>query len=194
MRLHRKTGVSRTLIGPDGQLLFGSEWWAGSGFFEVRLPTGAEETAPFAWNRPAKELRWHDQTFEVTSPSGESFTATFSPHAIRYQFHGKPGIEYRASLQSFFDHTSDLVRAAKDQPELPATLAGFHWTYHQNPALSPVCAVLLTPREPATWSFRPASAAAYWTIHDGDEFVLLFASEKEIAGRAAAALAGKGRQ
>jgi hypothetical protein len=191
MRIHRKSGVSRTLIGPDGQLLFGKEWWGGSGFFEVRLPTGAEETAPVAWNHPARELRWRDQTLEVTATSGESFTATFGPHAIRYRFHGKTGVDYRASMQSFFHHTSGRVRSAKDQPNLPATLAGFHWTYHQNPALSPACAVLLTPREPATWSFSPASAAAYWTIRDGDQFLLLFASEKEIEWRTAAALGGK---
>src|SRR5262249_7083140 len=76
MRIHRKTGVSRTLIGPDGQLLFGGEWWAGSGYFEVRLPTGAEETAPIAWNHPARELRWNAKALEVTAASGESFTAT----------------------------------------------------------------------------------------------------------------------
>jgi hypothetical protein len=193
MRIHRKTGVSRTLIGPDGQLLSGGEWWAGSGFFEVRLPTGAEETAPFAWNHPARQLRWRDQTLEVSAPGGESFTATFGRHAIRYRFHGKTGIDYRASMQSFFHHTSGRVRGATDRPDLPATLAGFHWSYHQNPALSPACAVLLTPREPATWAFRPASAAAYWTIRDGDEFVLLFASEKDIEGQAAAALADQGK-
>ena len=96
MHIHRKFGVSRTLIDGQGQLLFGSEWWGGSGVFEVRLPGGAEETAPFAWNHAAKEIRWRGPTMEVVAPSGESFTATFGPHAIRYGFHGKPNVEYRA--------------------------------------------------------------------------------------------------
>ena len=109
MQIHRKFGVSRTLIDSHGQLLFGSEWWGGSGVFEVRLPTGAEETAPFAWNHAVKEIRWRGPTMEVTAPGGESFTATFGAHAIRYVFHGKPNVEYRAAIQSFFWHASGAL-------------------------------------------------------------------------------------
>ena len=162
MQIHRRFGTSRTLIDGHGQLLFGSEWWGGSGVFEVRLPTGAEETAPIAWNHAAKEIRWRGPTMEVTAPGGESFTATFGEHAIRYGFHGKPNVEYRASIQSFFWHASGRLRTAKDQPPvgLPPTLGNFHWTCIQNPDLSPDCVLLLTPRQPAEWSHRPANISA----------------------------------
>ncbi len=148
LHLHRKSGVSRTLIDGHGQLLFGSEWWGGSGVFEVRLPTGAEETAPFAWNHAAKEIRWRGPTMEVTAPSGESFTATFGEHAIRYVFHGKPNEKYRAAIQSFFWHASGRLRTAEDHPPagLPPALGNFRWTCIQNPDLSPECVLLLTPR------------------------------------------------
>jgi hypothetical protein len=182
IHIHRKSGLSRTLIDRHGQLLYGSEWWGGSGVFEVRLPTGAEETAPFAWNRPAKEIRWRDKTMEVTANSGESFTATFGENAIRYRFRGKPDVEYRAAIHSFFWHSSARLRTAKDPAAtgLPPTLGGFNWSYIQNPDLSPDCVVLLTQRQPAEWGFRPVLASPFWPLRNGDEFVLLFAPEKEI--------------
>jgi hypothetical protein len=182
IHIHRKFGVSRTLIDCHGQLLFGSEWWGGSGIFEVRLPTGAEETAPFAWNHAAKEIRWRGPTMEVAAPSGESFTATFGEHAIRYGFHGKPNVEYRAAIQSFFWHASGRLRTAKDQPlaGLPPTLGNFHWTCIQNPDLSPDCVLLLTPRQPADWSHRPANISAFWPLHDGERFILVFGPEEKL--------------
>lgn len=78
---------------------------------------------------------------EVTAPSGESFTATFGEHAVGYSFHGKPDIEYRASIQSFFWHATGRLRTAKDQPVngLPPKLGDFHWTCLQIPDLSPGC-------------------------------------------------------
>lgn len=190
MHIHRKFGVSRTLIDGHGQLLFGSEWWGGSGVFEVRLPTGAEETAPFAWNRAAKEIRWRGPTMEVTAPSGESFTATFGEHAIHYGFHGKPNVEYRAAIQSFFWHASGRLRTAKNQPPagLPPKLGNFHWTCIQNPDLSPDCVLLLTPRQPADWSHRPANISAFWPLRDGERFVLVFGPEEELRALAEEAI------
>jgi hypothetical protein len=182
MQIHRRFGTSRTLIDGHGQLLFGSEWWGGSGVFEVRLPTGAEETAPIAWNHAAKEIRWRGPTMEVTAAGGESFTATFGEHAIRYGFHGKPNVEYRASIQSFFWHASGRLRTAKDQPPvgLPPTLGNFHWTCIQNPDLSPDCVLLLTPRQPAEWSHRPANISAFWSLRDGETFLLVFGPEDKL--------------
>jgi hypothetical protein len=40
MQIHRKFGVSRTFIDGHGQLLFGSEWWGGSGVFERSIAHG----------------------------------------------------------------------------------------------------------------------------------------------------------
>jgi len=190
MQIHRKFGVARTLIDCHGQLLWGSEWWGGSGVFEVRLPTGAEETAPFAWSHPAKEIRWKGPTMEVTALGGESFTATFDEHAIRYEFHGKPDIEYRASIQSFFWHATGRLRTAKDQPlaGLPSTLGGFHWTCLQNPGLSPGCVLLLTPRQPAKWSHRPANISAFWPLRDGERFLLVFGTEDKLRSLAEEAI------
>jgi len=190
MEIHRKSGVSRTLIDGHGQLLFGSEWWAGSGFFEVRLPTGAEETAPFAWHRPAREIRWQGPRMEVTSGGGESFTAIFGDNAIRYEFHGKPGVEYRAAILSFFWHASGRLRTAKEDPPpgLPPALGGFHWTCLQNPGLSPDCVLLVTPRRPAEWSPRPANTGAYWTLRDGEQFLLVFGAEEKLGKLAEEAL------
>jgi hypothetical protein len=186
MQIHRKFGVSRTLIDGHGHLLFGSEWWGGSGFFEVRLPTGAEETAPFSWNHPAKEIRWQGPTMEVTAASGESFTATFSERAIRYEFHGKPNVEYRASIQSFFWHATGRLRTANDQPlaGFPPTLGDFHWTCLQNPGLSPECVLLVTPRQPAQWSHRPANVSAFWPLRDGERFCLVFGPEDRLGSLA----------
>jgi hypothetical protein len=182
MQIHRKFGVSRTLIDGHGQLLFGSEWWGGSGVFEVRLPTGAEETAPFAWNHAPREIRWRGPTMEVTAPGGESFTATFGEHAIRYGFRGKPDVEYRAAIQSFFWHSSGRVRTAQDHSPagLPPTLVDFHWTCLQNPGLSPDCLLLLTPRKPAEWSHRPANISASWNLRDGERFFLVFGPEERL--------------
>jgi hypothetical protein len=190
MQIHRKFGVSRTLIDGHGQLLWGSQWWGGSGVFEVRLPTGAEKTAPFAWSHPAKEIRWQGPTMEVTAPSGESFTATFGEHAIRYAFHGKPDIEYRASIQSFFWHATGRLRTAKDEPlaGLPSTFDDFHWTCLQNPGLSPGCVLLLTPRQPAEWSHRPANISAYWPLRDGEKFLLVFGTEDRLRSLAEEAI------
>jgi hypothetical protein len=192
MQIHRKFGVSRTLIDGHGQLLFGSEWWAGSGVFEVRLPTGAEETAPFAWKHAARDIRWRDRTMEVTAPGGESFTATFGEHAIRYSFRGKPDVDYRAAIQSFFFHSSGRVRTAQDQPPagLPPTLVGFHWACLQNPGLSPDCVLLLTPRKPAEWSHRPANISAFWTLRDGERFFLVFGPEEKLQSLAEEAVGG----
>jgi hypothetical protein len=186
MQIHRKFGVSRTLIDGHGQLLFGSEWWSGSGVFEVRLPTGAEETAPFAWNRAAREIRWRGPTMEVTAPGGESFTATFGEHAIRYGFRGKPGVQYRAAIQSFFWHSSGRVRTAHDHAPagLPPTLAGLRWTCLQNPDLSPECVLLLTPTKPAEWSHRPANISASWTLRDGERFFLVLGPEERLRSMA----------
>lgn len=182
MQIHRKFGVSRTLIDGHRQLLFGSEWWGGSGVFEVRMPTGAEETAPFAWNRAAREIQWRGPTMEVTAASGESFTATFGEHAIRYSFRGKPDVEYRAGIQSFFWHSSGRLRTAQDHSPagLPPTLVDFHWTVLQNPGLSPNCVLLLTPRKPAEWSHRPANVSAFWTLRDGERFFLVFGPEERL--------------
>jgi Heparinase II/III-like protein len=192
LQIHRKFGVSRTLIDGHGQLLFGSEWWGGSGVFEVRLPTGAEETAPFAWNHPAKEIRWRGPAMEVTAPNGESFTATFGEHAIRYGFHGKPNVDYRASIQSFFWHATGRLRTAKDPPPagLPLTLGNFHWTCIQNPGLSPDCVLLLTPRQPAEWSHRPANISAFWPLRDGERFFLVFGPEDKLPSLADEAVRG----
>jgi hypothetical protein len=191
VQIHRKFGVSRTLIDGHGQLLFGSEWWGGSGIFEVRLPTGAEDTAPFAWNRAAKEIRWHGPTMEVTAPSGESFTATFGKHAIRYDFHGKPDVEYRAGIQSFFWHSSGRVQTAPDHSPsgLPATLGDLHWAYLQNPSLSPDCVLILTPRKLAEWSHRPANISPFWTLRDGEKFFLVFGPEEKLRSLAEEAVA-----
>jgi hypothetical protein len=192
MQVHRKFGVSRTLIDGHGQLLFGSEWWGGSGVFEVRLPTGAEETAPFAWNRAAKEIRWRGPTMEVTAAGGESFTATFRDHAIRYGFRGKPDVEYRAAIQSIFWHSSGRVRTAKDHSPagLPPTVLDFHWTCLQNPGLSPDCVLLLTPKKPAEWSHRPANISADWTLRDGERFFLVFGPEERLRSLAEEAVRG----
>jgi hypothetical protein len=192
MQVHRKFGVSRTLIDGHGQLLFGSEWWGGSGVFEIRLPTGAEETAPFAWNRAAREIRWRGPTMEVTAPGGESFTATFGEHAIRYGFRGMPDVEYRAAIQSFFWHSSGRVRTAQDHSPagLPPTLLDFHWTCLQNPGLSPDCVLLLTPRKPAEWSHRPANISADWTLRDGERFFLVFGPEERLRSLAEEVVGG----
>jgi hypothetical protein len=192
IEIHRRSGVSRTLIDGHGQLLFGSEWWGGSGVFEVRLPTGAEETAPFAWNHPAREIRWRGPTMEVTAPSGESFAATFGKHAIRYGFHGKPNTEYRASIQSLFWHSSGQLRTAKDRPPagLPPMLGNFHWTCIQNPGLSPQCVLLLTPRQPAEWSHRPANISAFWPLRNGESFFLVFGPEDKLLPLAEEAVRG----
>jgi hypothetical protein len=192
IEIHRKSGVSRTLIDGHGQLLFGSEWWGGSGVFEVRLPTGAEETAPFAWNHAAKEIRWRGPLMEATAAGGESFTAAFGEHAIRYSFHGKPAVEYRASIQSFFWHASGRLRTAKDQlpAGLPPTLGNFHWSYMQNPGLSPQCVLLLTPRQPAEWSHRPANISAFWPLRDGEKFFLVFGAEDKLRALAEEAIRG----
>jgi hypothetical protein len=182
MQIHRKFGVSRTLIDGHGQLLFGSEWWSGSGVFELRLPSGAEETAPFAWNHAAREIRWRGPTMEVTAAGGESFTATFGEHAIRYHFRGKPTLEYRAAIQSFFWHSSGRVRTAPDHSPagLPRALANLHWSYLQNPGLSPDCVLLLTPRKPDEWSHRPANISPSWTLRDGESFLLVFGPEESL--------------
>jgi hypothetical protein len=192
MQIHRKFGVSRTLIDGHGQLLFGSEWWGGSGVFEVRFPTGAEETAPFAWNRAAREIRWRGPMMDVTAPGGESYTATFGEHAIRYAFRGKPDVEYRAAIQSFFWHSSGRVRTAQDHSPtgLPRTLVDLHWTYLQNPGLSPDCVLLLTPRKPAEWSHRPANISADWTLRNGETFFLVFGPEERLRSLAEEAVGG----
>jgi hypothetical protein len=192
MQIHRKFGVSRTLIDGHGQLLFGSEWWGGSGVFEVRLPTGAEDTAPFAWNRPAKEIRWRGPTMEVTATSGESLTARFGGQAISYGFRGKPNVDYRASIQSFFWHATGRLRTAMDHPPagLPLTLGNFHWTCIHNPGLSPECVLLLTPRQPADWSHRPANISAFWPLRDGERFFLVFGPENRLHSLAEDAVRG----
>jgi hypothetical protein len=119
---------------------------------------------------------------EVTAPGGESFTATFGEHAIRYRFCGKPDVEYRAAIQSFFWHSSGRVRTAQDHSlaELPPTLVDFHWTCLQNPGLSPDCVLHLTPRKPAAWSHRPANISASWTLRDGEKFFLIFGPEERL--------------
>ncbi len=119
---------------------------------------------------------------EVTAPGGESFTATFGDHAIRYGFRGKPNVEYRAAIQSFFWHAGGRLRTAKDQPPpgLPSTLGNLHWTCLQNPGLSPECVLLLTPRRPAEWSHRPANISAFWQLRDGESFALVFGPEDRL--------------
>ena len=119
---------------------------------------------------------------EVTAPGGESFAATFGERAIRYEFHGKPGVEYRAAIHSFFWHASGRLRTARDQPlpGLSATLGDFHWSCVQNPGLSPDCVLLLTPRQPAEWSHRPTNISAFWTLRDGERFLLVFGPEEDI--------------
>jgi len=149
IQIHRKFGTSRTLIDGHGQLLWGSEWWGGSGVFEVAFATGAEETAPFAWSHPAKEIRWQGPKMEVTAPSGESFTATFGEHAIRYEFHGQARHRVSCVDPVVFWHATGRLRTAKDQPlaSFPPTIGDFHWILPTEPRPFARVAVLgfLTP-------------------------------------------------
>src|SRR5262249_3835038 len=147
-------------------------------------------TAPLAGTGAARETRGRGQTMKVTAPGGESFTATFGEHAIRYGFRGKPDVEYRAAIQSFFWHSSGRVRTAQDHSPagLPPTLLGFHWSCLQNPDLSPDCVLLLTPRKPAEWSHRPANISADWTLRDGERFFLVFGPEERLRSLAEAAV------
>ena len=183
MQIHKKYGTSRTVIDAQGNLLYGSEWWGGSGIPEVRMPTGAEDTAPIAWNKKAKSVRWQGHTLEVVSEAGEAITATFGETAIRYRFSGKPGLEYRASINSFFRLPSGVIRTPENwgAAGIPATVGGLYWSFLQNPDLSPNCVVTLTPRQPAAWTDRPVTVSPYWMLKDGDQFVIGFVPEEKIA-------------
>ena len=74
------------------------------------------------------------------------------------------------------------MRTASDQPPagLPPTLGGLHWSCIQNPGLSLDCVLLLTPRQPAQWNHRPANVSAFWTLRDGETFVLVFGPEDRL--------------
>jgi hypothetical protein len=73
---------------------------------------------------------------------------------------------------------------------MPPTLGGLHWSCLDNPGLSPDCVLLLTPREPAQWSPRPANVAAYFSLRDGESFVLVFGPEDRIGALAEESLGG----
>ena len=190
MQIHKKFGTSRTVVDAHGNLLYGSEWWGGSGIPEVRLPTGAEETAPISWQKKAKEVRWQGHVLEVAAETGETLTATFGENTIKYRFGGKDGVEYRAAINSFFRHPSGIIRTQADGvvPGLPAAMGGLCWSYLKNPGLSPDCVVLFTPRQPATWSDRPVTVSPYWPLRSGDRFVLAFGAEDRIPALAEEAM------
>jgi len=179
--IHRKFGTSRTITDGHGQFRYGSEWWGGSGVVEVRMPTGAEDTAPICWNKNAKELRWDGHTLELTAQSGEKLAATFGENAIRYRFSGQEGIEYRASINSFFRHTNGIILTANNAPAgVPAVIDGLYSSGMKNPDLSPDCVIMFTPRQAATWNDRPTNTSPYWTLRNGEEFVLGFGPESSI--------------
>ena len=182
IRIHRKFGTSRTITDGHGQFRYGSEWWGGSGIIEVRLPTGAEETAPICWNKNAKELRWDGHTLELTAESGEKLAATFGENAIRYRFTGQDGIEYRAGIQSFFRHTGGIILSPNQNAPagIPPVIDGLYWSGMKNPDLSPDCVLIFTPRQAATWSDRPTNTSVSWLLRNGEEFVLGFGPETAI--------------
>ncbi len=128
---------------------------------------------------------------EVTAPGGESFTATFGEHAIRYGFHGKPNVAYRAAMQSFFWHPSGRLRTAQDAAaRRPAAHAGqLPLDLHSEPgpfaglraAVDPQAAGRLEP------SRRPTSAP-FWPLRDGERFLLVFGPEDKLRALAEEAL------
>jgi hypothetical protein len=186
IHVHKEFGVGRVLIDRFGNSLYGRPWWGGAGIPEVRLHTGAEDTAPICWGKKAQAVEWQGKTLRVVAASGETLTATFRENSIEYQLVGKEEEIYNVNIMSFFLHSSGVIRSCQSEgqnqgPSFPCTIADLHWSYLRQPGFSPDCIIVATPREPAGWPDRLVDRTPVWRMKSGERFILAFGAEETLS-------------